>query len=75
MVPLIPTDLPELKGAPVLVAAGNYDPIVPVENARELVTLLRRAGAEVTAFFEDASHGLTEATLTAAKRWLPSAAG
>ena len=70
MVPLVPADLPELKGAPVLVAAGNFDPIVPVENARELVTLLRRSGADVTAFFENASHGLTETTLTTAKRWL-----
>jgi predicted esterase len=70
MVPLIPANLPELKGAPVLVAAGNYDPIVPVENVRELVTLLRRSGADVTAFFENASHGLTETTLATAKRWL-----
>ena len=70
MVPLVPADLPELKGAPVLVAAGNFDPIVPIENARELVTLLRRSGADVTAFFENASHGLTETTLTTAKRWL-----
>ncbi len=70
MVPLIPANLPELKGAPVLVAAGNYDPIIPVENARELVSLLRRSGAEVTVFFENANHGLTEATVTTTKRWL-----
>jgi phospholipase/carboxylesterase len=70
MVPLIPENLPELKGAPVLVAAGNFDPIVPVENARELVSLLRRSGADVTAFFENASHGLTETTVLTVKRWL-----
>jgi phospholipase/carboxylesterase len=70
MVPLIPVNLPELKGAPVLVAAGNHDPIVPVENARELVALLRRSGADVTAFFENASHGLTETTVTTTQRWL-----
>jgi phospholipase/carboxylesterase len=70
MVPLIPEILPELKGAPVLVAAGNFDPIVPVDNARELVALLRRAGADVTAFFENASHGLTETTILTAQRWL-----
>jgi phospholipase/carboxylesterase len=70
MVPLIPETLPELKGAPVLVAAGNFDPIVPVDNARELVTLLRRAGADVTAFFENASHGLTETTVLTVQRWL-----
>jgi phospholipase/carboxylesterase len=70
MVPLIPENLPELKGAPVLVAAGNFDPIVPVENARELVSLLRRSGADVTAFFENASHGLTETTVLTVQRWL-----
>jgi phospholipase/carboxylesterase len=70
MVPLIPANLPELKGAPVLVAAGNFDPIIPVENARELVTLLRRSGADVTAFFENASHGLTETTVATVGRWL-----
>jgi predicted esterase len=70
MVPLIPENLPELKGAPVLVAAGNFDPIIPVEKARELVTLLRRSGADVTAFFENASHGLTETTVLTAQRWL-----
>ena len=70
MVPLIPANLPELKGAPVLVAAGNHDPIIPVENARELVALLRRSGADVTVFFENASHGLTETTVAHAKRWL-----
>jgi phospholipase/carboxylesterase len=70
MVPLIPENLPELKGAPVLVAAGNFDPIVPMENARELVSLLRRSGADVTAFFENASHGLTETTVLTVQRWL-----
>jgi phospholipase/carboxylesterase len=70
MVPLIPENLPELQGAPVLVAAGNHDPIVPVDNARELVALLRRSGADVTAFFENASHGLTETTVATAQRWL-----
>jgi predicted esterase len=34
------------------------------------VTLLRRAGADVTAFFENAGHGLTETTVTTTKRWL-----
>jgi phospholipase/carboxylesterase len=70
MVPLIPENLPELKGAPVLVAAGNHDPIVQVENARELVALLRRSGADVTAFFENAGHGLTETTVATTQRWL-----
>jgi predicted esterase len=70
MVPLRPKTMPELKGVPVLVSVGNQDPIVPAENARELVALLRRAGADVTVCFENAGHGLTDATLASARRWL-----
>jgi phospholipase/carboxylesterase len=70
MVPLVPASLPELKGAPVLVAAGNYDAIIPVEKARELVSLLRRSGADVTVFFENATHALTESTIATTKSWL-----
>jgi phospholipase/carboxylesterase len=70
MVPLRPEHLPQLNGAPVLVASGNYDPIVPEENARELVALLRRAGADVTVFSEDAGHNLTNETLATTRRWL-----
>jgi phospholipase/carboxylesterase len=69
MVPLIPETLPDLQGAPVLVAAANQDPIVPAENARQLVALLRSAGADVTVSFENAGHGLTENTIETAKRW------
>ena len=70
MVPLVPQVLPDLKGVPVLVSSGNQDPIVPADNARELVSLLRSAGADVTVSFENAGHGLTEATLASAQRWL-----
>ena len=70
MVPLIPETLPDLHGAPVLVAAANQDPIVPAENARQLVALLRSAGADVTVSFENAGHGLTDNTVETAKRWL-----
>jgi len=70
MVPLIPKTLPELKATPVLVSAGNQDPIVPAENARELIALLRRAGADVTVCFENAGHGLTDTTFASTQRWL-----
>lgn len=70
MVPLVPDSLPALHGAPVLIAEGNRDPIVSAGEARALAALLRSAGANVTGHFEDAGHGLTEGTVTAAKRWL-----
>ena len=70
MVPLVPETLPELKATPVLVSAGNHDPIVPSENVRELVALLRRAGADVTVCFENAGHDLTDMTFETTRRWL-----
>lgn len=70
MVPLIPETPPDLKAVPVLVAAGNQDPIVPPENARQLVAILRSAGADVTVSFENAGHSLTDGTIETAKRWL-----
>ena len=41
-----------------------------MENARLLVALLRRAGADVTVPVESAGHGLTNHTVESARRWL-----
>ncbi|HEY5742312.1 MAG TPA: alpha/beta hydrolase [Terrimicrobiaceae bacterium] len=70
MVPLIPETLPELNGTPVLVSAGNQDPIVRSENVSDLVALLRRAKADVKVCLEDAGHDLTSATFENTRDWL-----
>lgn len=70
MVPLRPAMAPALGGTDVLLLSGTGDPIVPVENARELATMLRRAGATVAHEEFAAGHNLTSADLAAAKRWL-----
>ena len=70
MVPLVPAELPDMTGLPVLIAAGNEDPIVPAENARRLEALLRRAGATVESRFEAAGHRLTNETIEETQRWL-----
>jgi len=70
MVPIVPEPLPDLNGVPVLVASGRYDPIVPADEAHQLVHLLRKAGAEVSEAFEKAGHGLTEATAEIVRLWL-----
>jgi len=41
-----------------------------VDEADQLVYLLRKAGAEVSGTLENAGHGLTEATVEIARRWL-----
>lgn len=70
MVPLVPEKLPDLSGKSVLVCGGRFDSIVPAENTEELVRLLKKAGAGVTATMEEAGHGLTETTLQIVRRWL-----
>jgi phospholipase/carboxylesterase len=70
MVPIVLEPLPDLSGVPVLVVSGRYDAIVSAEEALQLVSLLRKAGAEVSRSLENAGHGLTRATVEIARRWL-----
>jgi phospholipase/carboxylesterase len=70
MVPIVPETLPDLEGAPVLLVSGRHDPIVPADEAVELATMLRNAGADVSVSWENAGHGLTRETLETARRWL-----
>lgn len=72
MVPIVPPTKPDLAGKRVLVAAGRFDPIAPPEEARALADLLRDSRADVEVFWDEAGHGLTGETVTAARRWLPS---
>ncbi len=70
MVPLVPDNLPDLSSVRVWIGAGNQDPIIPTSETQRLVELLRRAGAEVTIRFANATHGLTDAEVKTAKKWL-----
>jgi phospholipase/carboxylesterase len=70
MVPLVPETMPDLKGEPVLVAGGDRDPIASNEEVRQLISLLRGTGAEVTVSSENAGHELTDSTVENAQRWL-----
>lgn len=70
MVPLVPDSLPDLSFVYIWIGAGDQDPIVPPSETQRLVGLLRRAGANVTIHFADATHGLTDTEVRTAKRWL-----
>ena len=61
MMPLVPETLPDLSAVHVWIGAGDQDPIIPASETQRLVELLRRAGADVTIRFFNASHGLTDA--------------
>jgi phospholipase/carboxylesterase len=70
LVPLVPEDLPDLSSARVWIGAGNQDQIIPASETQRLVELLRRARADVTVRFLDASHGLTNGEIEIARDWL-----
>ncbi len=70
MVPLVPDPMPNLRGKPVLLAAGRQDPIVSPAETDRLRRLLVQAGAEVTLHWEPAGHGLTPADISTARLWL-----
>jgi len=70
MVPLVPENLPDLSSVRVWIGAGDQDPIILASEAQRLADLLRRAGADVTIRFANASHALTEADVKTARHWL-----
>lgn len=70
MVPLVLEKVPNLSSARVWIGAGNQDPIIPASEARSLLELLRRAGADVAIRFLEAGHELTRDDLKAAREWL-----
>lgn len=70
MVPLSDPPAAHLNGKPVLLCVGRLDSIIPLENTQRLALLLKNADAELTLQIQEAGHGLVQADLEAAKRWL-----
>jgi phospholipase/carboxylesterase len=68
-VPLIPETKPNLNSKCIWIGSGAHDPIVPASNTKELVQLLRRAGADVTIRFFEGGHGLTKDDVDLAREW------
>ena len=73
MVPLTPTKAPDLTGTRILLASGLTDPILPIHNARQLASMFREAGAELTHHELQAGHQLTSGDLDATRLWLAEA--
>lgn len=72
MVPLVPDEKPALTGKQALIAAGESDSMVPVEETRRLSELLESCGTDVSVHWERAGHGLVEGDTQTARRWLES---
>jgi phospholipase/carboxylesterase len=64
-----PAPLPDLKGAPVLLIAGQRDEKMPQGAGEHLARLLGRAGAAVEMAMADAGHDLTPEDFAAGKIW------
>jgi phospholipase/carboxylesterase len=73
MVPLAVPPPADLGGKPVLIVSGAQDPIVPADNAARLADLLRAAGAAVDHQVLPVAHGLSNADIVLARRWLAAA--
>jgi len=70
MVPLMPELPPDMSGKQVLLCEGKNDGMVSVENANRLATMFKTYGANVSLFWSDAGHGLTQDDLAACAEWL-----
>ena len=70
MVPLVPSVLPDLTNIPILVCAGQRDPIVPTENVARLMALLGHCGARVEESWSSGGHELADEDVRAVSRWL-----
>ena len=70
MVGLDPSPPANLTDKRVLILSGAHDPIVPTGHPERLEQMFRAAGAEVERHSFPAGHGLTQADITAAQRFL-----
>jgi predicted esterase len=64
-----PATLPNLRGAPVLISAGQTDHLIPPGAAEALGQVLTQAGAHVDLAIQNAGHDLTPADFSLAKQW------
>jgi predicted esterase len=70
MVPIEPEGLPDLRGVPVFIGAGQFDSLIAPPQTERLALLLQQAGADVTLHWEPGSHALNQAEVLAATEWL-----
>jgi predicted esterase len=72
MVPFVPETMPQLSGKPILILAGTRDSIVSRDETERLAALLKRAGADLTLHWADATHGIGGDEVRVAAEWLAS---
>lgn len=70
MVPLVPDPLPELSSKRILISAGLHDPVVQRQETETLLSLLKKAGADVSINWQNSGHELILEEIRIAKNWL-----
>ena len=70
MVPLVPDPLPQLSSKRILISAGLHDPVVQRQETENLLTLLKKAGADVSINWQNSGHELILEEVRIAKNWL-----
>lgn len=69
MVPRRGISLPNLAGVPVLITAGENDPMCSAQESKDLDKLLASAGAVTEVYWERNGHTLTRTEVEAAATW------
>jgi predicted esterase len=70
MVPLRPSDPPDLRGKKALILSGQMDAMVPATQGWALSALLEEYGATVRSEVLPSGHGLTGSDMEMARDWL-----
>lgn len=74
MLPFEPSAPVDLSAVSAFVGAGQADTMIPPDQARRLIEVLRAAGADVTEHWHPSGHTITHEELRAARAWLRSVA-
>jgi len=72
LIPFAPTIVGSLAGRPILITAGQRDPICPPQLTSRLEAHLREAGADVTVEWHGGGHELRPSEVEAAGRLVAS---
>lgn len=70
MVPFTPESHALLSGVPILICAGEMDPLLPFGDTARLAEIFRSADADVTVHVEHAGHELAMGDVIAARDWI-----
>lgn len=70
MVPFEPENTHDLSTKRIFISEGQYDPLVPIDDANHLAHLFREQGADVTLRWNELDHRLGRAEIVAAGSWL-----